>query len=521
MVTVTPPVDAVELFHDFVQLSTSPRYRRPYQAGSMPAGLAKDLLDEQFAQANAERDAAVGTVPLSASDEVDFTLGGATLVLEPATLARNGMTDRELIEAYLTSDAVQVTGPVGAQAGYAVQPVAFELIGGTLPTPDGTLFSENGGFDAYLAQMEVEGITQPEDMIGLLVETEGSLLDAMNLAAQDANHPLYAILNAKAAGDTIELDLLFQQSNSVTSASENNAEGCITGDTALQETFVDLAGAEFCQVALENAQMLETDVPTVNSNQLLTAKVPECVTEIQEMAGGVTTLAAKANGKAIGCGVTDLGLVVCPANSSGEPTGECVILGMVLSSFVPEADPVNSYQFGFVFDSDGNSGNNWVPLPQFANDYFQDTDLWFAVEYSPFSGWRLNVTSAGKQSPASSAARAIIKDNTITLVVPRSEFASSTPTFRLTSFRHSGDYGQNPPYDWSADYHPRLNEALAKIPGLAAQKTAWFGCSARGGDEVNSVWDSRGDLALVAVAMGLLVFVSRRQRRGRPQLGGE
>ena len=512
MVTVIPPVEEVELFHDFVQLSTSPRYRRPYQAENVPGGLAQDLLESQFALTNAERDAAAGTVPLTGDDRVDFTLTGATLLLSPATVDRAGRTDRELIEAYLLSDAVQVAAPSGAQPGYAPVSAVLDLVGGGVPAPDGTLFAENGGFDTYFDELEATGPRRPEDMLGLLVEAQGSLLDAMNLAAQDSSHPLHALLNAKAAGDTIKLDLLFQQSHTVASASENNSQGCLVGGAALEEVFTQVGGEEFAQMATDSAQSLETGVPTVNSNPLLAATTPECITEIQEMAGGVVNVTAKSAEKALACGSNSLGHVVCPTIPAGAPAGECIVLGMVLSSFLPESDPSNSYQFGFVFDSDGDEGNNWVPIPQYANDYFQDTDRWYAVEYTPASGWRLNVTAAGKQLPAGSAARAIIRENTLTLVVPRTEFASPYPVFRLTAFRHSGDYGQNPPYDWSADYHPRLDEPLAAVPGLVPGKTSCLGCGALPEDRANGARLPAGGI-LIVLLCGMVLLARGAARR--------
>jgi len=36
----------------------------------------------------------------------------------------------------------------------------------------------------------------------------------------------------------------------------------------------------------------------------------------------------------------------------------------------------------------------------------------------------------------------------IALLVPKSELSIDNPAYRLTAFRHKGDYGMNPPYDW-------------------------------------------------------------------------
>ena len=118
------------------------------------------------------------------------------------------------------------------------------------------------------------------------------------------------------------------------------------------------------------------------------------------------------------------------------------------------------------FDQDGFAGNNYQPIPQFAGDYFQDTDKWYAVEYSPGIGWQLKVTDARNNNfvPVASAARAVIRGNAMMIMIPESEFSVPNPSYRTTSFRHSGDFGQNPPFDWLADYDPVPGEPLRPFP---------------------------------------------------------
>ena len=206
-----------------------------------------------------------------------------------------------------------------------------------------------------------------------------------------------------------------------------------------------------------------------NSNPLLTAYIPEPEVEgigrVRDAEDIDVNLTFKINfrkqGPLFPCGDGPNGYTVCPDVAAALPEGETwLILSHIFDADVPLADPANYYQYGFVFDADGDPDNNYVPLAQFANDFYQGTDLWYSVEYSPAGGWNLIVTDARNNtfSSVASAARAIISGNTIVLAVPYSEFSAETVWFRLTSFRHSGDYGQNPPYDWSSDYHPRLDE---------------------------------------------------------------
>jgi len=145
--------------------------------------------------------------------------------------------------------------------------------------------------------------------------------------------------------------------------------------------------------------------------------------------------------------------------------GDLLVLSMVADADIPLADPVNYYTYGFVADSDGDSTNNWVPDPAFPKDIFQGTDYWFTAEYNPTDGWSLLVRTAYNNNvqEVSSAAKAIISGNSITLVVPLGEFQSMYPRWRLTSFRHSGDFGLNPPYDFDIDLYPQLDERLARI----------------------------------------------------------
>ncbi len=207
-----------------------------------------------------------------------------------------------------------------------------------------------------------------------------------------------------------------------------------------------------------------------NSNPLLAALIPEPEVEgigrfrssfELENIGLTFNYSFKQGDPLFPCGDGPNGYTVCPDISATLPEdAKWQLLAQIFDADVPLNDAANYYQFGFVFDADGNPDNNYVPLAQYANDYYQGTDLWYSVEYSPSGGWHLVVTDARNNAftAIASAARAIILGNTIALVVPHSEFSATEVWFRLTSFRHSGDYGQNPPYDWSSDYHPMLDE---------------------------------------------------------------
>lgn len=63
----------------------------------------------------------------------------------------------------------------------------------------------------------------------------------------------------------------------------------------------------------------------------------------------------------------------------------------------------------------------------------------------------------------SSAARAIVKDDAIVLVVPGIEFWSLKPNWRATAFVHQGDFGINPPPVWSGDLMPPVKDGLSRM----------------------------------------------------------
>ena len=94
-------------------------------------------------------------------------------------------------------------------------------------------------------------------------------------------------------------------------------------------------------------------------------------------------------------------------------------------------------------------------------------NIW-SSRYTPSGGWELKVTDASNSTmtdvTASSNARIIIKDNTLLLIVPKSEFTAADPKFRLTAFRHTGDYGIPSPHDWDGSIWPAVADGLESSP---------------------------------------------------------
>ena len=118
-------------------------------------------------------------------------------------------------------------------------------------------------------------------------------------------------------------------------------------------------------------------------------------------------------------------------------------------------------QHAFVFDADGITSNNYVPSSQYPKDFFQGTDKWYQLFYAPADGFSIKVVDAriSTSNPVTSGARLIVAGREFAAFIPRAELDGDAPGFRVTTFRHEGDYGlQGGP--WDASYYPPLDEPL-------------------------------------------------------------
>lgn len=144
------------------------------------------------------------------------------------------------------------------------------------------------------------------------------------------------------------------------------------------------------------------------------------------------------------CGVEiDGRLTICPDNVMPFPTGEMVMLAMVLAEDVPLNDPDHIYFYSATFDSDGDPGNNYVVFPPYNWDLLQGADRWFSLEYYPEDGeWGAFVTKTEGEFPEliGSALRVVIDRNVVVFFIPLSEFEVPRPGFRLSTFASKGSF---------------------------------------------------------------------------------
>lgn len=278
---------------------------------------------------------------------------------------------------------------------------------------------------------------------------------------------------------------------------------------------------------------------TVHSNENVPAKPGSGDhTETRGVVAIETTLDAEQLRSAFGngaypCGPGLNGLTVC-TTTGGAPlqAGRYIVVQNVVEAAVPRNDPGKIYQYGFVFDADDDESNNYVPSPPFTNDFFRGTDRWYEAVYDELGFWTLTATDArdGNLVSVQSDARLIMKGNTLTLVVPASEFSADPPSYRVTSFCHTGDFGQNPPNVWGGDVEPPVDQPLRQVQDLTADPGTGgtSGGSGTGGtpDFVDdddgcgcrTVSPSDRSTAMTNALLGLFVtlFITRRRpRHGR------
>ncbi len=180
-----------------------------------------------------------------------------------------------------------------------------------------------------------------------------------------------------------------------------------------------------------------------------TAGLTEAQQDVLRVFAGIFDLAPDANKAAFGntafpCdSLVDGRRTVCPDGAGAVPPGEVVMLAMVLDGDVPMDDPDHFYTYSAVFDADGDPANNFQYVDPYNWDYFQNTDLWYQLDWDPTVGqWQLFVSSFVDQMPqdVASNARVVIDGNVIVFFIPVGEFGVPRPDYRLTAFGHDGTY---------------------------------------------------------------------------------
>ena len=224
-------------------------------------------------------------------------------------------------------------------------------------------------------------------------------------------------------------------------------------DAALTPTegFFDVLGL---RIALDGVTLgvIVPGEPTVHSAPGIDPVAPEGETRVRYKTGAMVAPTSAGTtdvwfrNTAFPCGPGQAALTVCPQPGAPVDDGPFVMAAAVVDGPVPLADATNHYQYGFAFDADGDPATGYVPPPEFSNDFFSGADRFYSAGYDPEQGWSLNANEP-------TAARILIRNNAVVLLVPATEFTVANPSFRVTTFRHTGDFGLEGG-DWSGDVEP-------------------------------------------------------------------
>jgi hypothetical protein len=236
-----------------------------------------------------------------------------------------------------------------------------------------------------------------------------------------------------------------------------------------------IGAAQLAALWYPSLALYPVGVLTNNSNRLVPQRVPNAAQEVRMLGALLAIFTLLQLEAAFGSpldgaatptfptGQGPNGLTVVATPQAPMLPGEYAVFWLSTQAEIPLADPSRFYPYAVVVDSDASPANNYVASPALQDDFVQGTDRWYEMGYSPANGWtlRCRVVGAGNSiTTVPSAARAILSGDTLLLLVPRSEFVVQNPPFRATTFSHAGDFGQNPPYDWSGDPTPTVAEPL-------------------------------------------------------------
>jgi hypothetical protein len=135
-------------------------------------------------------------------------------------------------------------------------------------------------------------------------------------------------------------------------------------------------------------------------------------------------------------------LTICPEGVGPMPVGDVLMLAMVLDSDVPLEAQDTFFTYSAVLDADGDPANNFRFQSPYDWDYYQGTDRWYLLDWSPNEGtWYLDVSDYGKGLwTAPSNARSVIMGDLVIFFIPAEEFSVERPGYRLTAFAHDGNY---------------------------------------------------------------------------------
>ncbi|MBI5850565.1 MAG: hypothetical protein HZB39_05925 [Planctomycetes bacterium] len=132
------------------------------------------------------------------------------------------------------------------------------------------------------------------------------------------------------------------------------------------------------------------------------------------------------------------------------------------------------FQYAFVWDRDGDRGNNYQGSAPFDRDFFNGSDTWFQFRKQPNLPWTFTAQNARGGSISNWVSEAIMLacDDVLLMMLPDDEYEDMiySAKFRATAFEHGGDFGQAAPHDWFGSVRPERDTFLFGPNWSAIQK---------------------------------------------------
>ena len=200
---------------------------------------------------------------------------------------------------------------------------------------------------------------------------------------------------------------------------------------------------------------------TVHSSNLVAPQAPN--TPETQLVGRASFVIDARKAKKVKCGANGDVEVLC-ANGMTETLGAGKYLYVTkhFAGDFPSSDTTHTFQYSVGFDQDGVSANNWTGSASFPNDFYLGEDRVYELDKSPVTQWTLNVvdlTNNQRSTPPSQAV-AVVYKTIAGVLIPMSKITSAHPSYRVTAFEHTGDFGlKGGP--WSGALDPTAHEPLA------------------------------------------------------------
>ncbi|MBK8237806.1 MAG: caspase family protein [Deltaproteobacteria bacterium] len=243
-----------------------------------------------------------------------------------------------------------------------------------------------------------------------------------------------------------------------TTSGDTDPASCDDADLQhIAATLGDALGVDVTDAVCSGGQAL----PAGNSTQHSNGKTTSDATEEVDWIDRGSILGVQLDGD-VPCGAGDGATVLCTATSL-PITGTAAIFYGRVAAPIDVDDLEFDHQYGFVFDTDGDASNDYVPGPQYPADFFAGTDLWLYTVHVAGDGWTTWAASAAAGfATVPSSERIVIAGDVVALVVDEDEIHGDAGSWRMTAFRHLGDYGAAMP--WSGDVVPPVGDPLSPLP---------------------------------------------------------